>query len=152
MITSPEKENFSVPVSSQFLLETDPVTSEVNTSVVIDSNNLRADIETTPTNSMTNKTMDEISHRVEEIFAKLQRNLEHNTRVFQEKSQGLLSKIDQAEEKIRKVLAQLESTATGGNNGTTGKEEANAVPAAAESIALSDETTKLESDETSENL
>jgi hypothetical protein len=82
--------------------------------------------------------------------------LEHNTRVFQEKSQGLLNKIDQAEEQLRKVLSQLETAATGGKSGKTQEHSeepavTNLVVAATESIALSEESTKLEADETTEN-
>ena len=146
MNTSLEKENFSVPTSSQLLLETDTI-PEIS-------------IETGPNssavNSMTSKTIDEISSRVEEVFAKLQRNLEHNTRIFQEKSQGLLGRIDQAEEQIRKVLAQLETAVSSGDKGgsgsdSTGKQETGTVVATTESIDLSEEITKLEADDTTEN-
>lgn len=111
---------------------------------------------------MTTKTVDEISAKIEQVFAKLQRNLEHNTRVFQEKSNGLLAKIDQAEEQLRKVLSQLESTTTTANaNKTTPSTSPSESPVleespaiiigATESIALSEETTKLEADETTYN-
>lgn len=146
MITSPEKENFSVPITSQLLEEPDTTIPVIETI-----NNTSAN----STSIMASKTIDEISHRVEEVFAKLQRNLEHNTRVFQEKSQGLLERIDQAEDQIRKVLAQLESAATGGTKleekGGSAVQETMTVVPATESIALSDETTKLEADETTEN-
>ena len=150
MISSPEKENFSVPTTSQLLEEPDVV--PVGTTLTSPLNNTSYNTSTI----MTSKTIDEISHRVEEVFAKLQRNLEHNTRVFQDKSQGLLNRIDQAEEQIRKVLAQLESAATGGmtdeNGGSSDlARHETAIVAATESIALSEETTKLEADETTEN-
>lgn len=147
MNTSPEKENFSIPISSQLSLDSDPVliTSTTTNNTTI---NTASEI-----NSMTSKTIDEISSRVEEVFAKLQRNLEHNTRVFQEKSQGLLGRIDQAEEQIRKVLTQLESSMSGGNSNSseTSKQQETAIVAATESIALSEESTKMEADETIEN-
>lgn len=94
---------------------------------------------------MTNKTVEEISTKVEEIFTKLQRNLEHNTRVFQEKSQGLLSKIDQAEEQLQKVLAQIESNASNlyhNKKKDEGEDKKGAEVMVNESIALSDDITK----------
>ena len=94
------------------------------------------------TSEMTSKTVQEISNRIEEVFNKLQRNLEHNTRVFQEKSQGLLSRIDQAEEQLRKVLSQLEAKSC------TEVEMGNGAPT--ESIALSEETKLTGADETVE--
>ena len=107
---------------------------------------------------MTSKTVEEISSKIEQVFAKLQRNLDHNTRVFQEKSSGLLAKIDQAEEQLRKVLSQLETTVTSAiGNKSSSSDESPALesPAiaigATESIALSEETTKLEAEETTEN-
>ena len=110
---------------------------------------------------MTSKTVDEISSKIEQVFAKLQRNLEHNTRVFQEKSNGLLAKIDQAEEQLRKVLSQLETaavnkiTTTGatpsGGESPVLEESPAIIIGATESIALSEETTKLEGDETTDN-
>lgn len=125
MNSSPQKENVSVTPSEQ---------------------------QSTKLSEMTSKTVEEISHRIEEVFAKLQRNLEHNTRVFQEKSQGLLSRIDQAEDQLRKVLSQLETAAhnVGKNKDKVSGESAPVVPVT-ESIALSEESTKLEADETTEN-
>lgn len=125
-------------------------------------NNQKSNPEPDSTNSkipeMTTKTVQEISTRIEEVFAKLQRNLEHNTRVFQEKSQGLLSKIDQAEEQLRKVLSQIENSVRGGSGSSSSDQNSNKgetdssseVIVATESIALSEET-KLEADETTEN-
>jgi ElaB/YqjD/DUF883 family membrane-anchored ribosome-binding protein len=106
---------------------------------------------------MTTKTVDEISAKIEQVFSKLQRNLEHNTRIFQEKSNGLLAKIDQAEEQLRKVLSQLEAaafnktTSASFNESPTLEESPAIVIGATESIALSEETTKLEVDETTAN-
>lgn len=110
---------------------------------------------------MTSKTVDEISAKIEQVFAKLQRNLEHNTRVFQEKSNGLMAKIDQAEEQLRKVLSQLETAAVNKITTTSASASGGESPVlevspatiigATESIALSEETTKLEGDETTDN-
>lgn len=105
---------------------------------------------------MTTKTVEEISSKIEQVFAKLQRNLEHNTRVFQEKSNGLMVKIDQAEEQLRKLLSQLESKpANSASNSTTTSNTESPVLVEStlivESIVLSEETTKLEADETTEN-
>ena len=144
MNSLPEKEN-----SANFNLQADEVNQSTTTT-------------TTKISEMTAKTVEEISTRVEEVFAKLQKNLEHNTRIFQEKSQGLLSKIDQAEDQIRKVLSQLESVATSSTS-TSKKANKNEVPPsssssdvviiATESIALSEEINsnlnpKIEADET----
>ena len=125
-------------------------------TITHDNNNNIIASNTTPTTTniteMTSKTVEEISHRIEEVFAKLQRNLEHNTRVFQEKSQGLLSQIDLAEDQLRKVLAQLESAVVG--KPKEAEESSSSGPtlvAATESIALSEESTKLDADETTEN-
>ena len=119
-----------------------------------------------PIAEMTNKTIEQISSKIEEVFSKLQRNLEHNTRVFQEKSQSLLSKIDLAEEQISKVLLQLESvaapsfkkskTATSDSEpSATLNAQINEIPieaTATESIALSGDETKLDAaDITAEN-
>lgn len=57
------------------------------------------------------KSAQEITNKVEEIFTKLQRNMEHNTRVFQEKAQSLLDRIGQAEEQLKRVLVQLDPAA-----------------------------------------
>lgn len=110
------------------------------------------------TSEMTNKTIDQISSKIEEVFSKLQRNLEHNTRVFQEKSQSLLSKIDLAEEQISKVLLQLENVSvpafkkTKANAADEPVESTTAAVVATESIALSGDETKLEdADATTEN-
>lgn len=165
MNTSPEKENFSVPISSQVSVDdSEPgLTTAVTTEII--TNNTAAAVAAAPSevNSMTSKTIDEISNRVEEVFAKLQRNLEHNTRVFQEKSQGLLGRIDQAEEQIRKVLAQLESSVSGSSGSGSSansssettkqqqKQQETAIVAATESIALSEESTRMEAEETIEN-
>jgi hypothetical protein len=54
------------------------------------------------------KAASEITTKIEEIFTKLQRNMDHNTRIFQERAQGLLLKIDQAEEQLNRVLIQLD--------------------------------------------
>ena len=104
-----------------------------------------------PTNTkisdLTASTVTELSNRLTEIFAKLQRNLEHNTRIFQEKSQNLLGKIDQAEGQLRRVLAQLEPGNEKSAAASVG--ESLAVIGATESIALSEET-KIEADETTD--
>lgn len=138
MNSVPEKEN----------LPTDHIDANSNTEIT----------STSKIPEMTSKTVQEISARIEEVFAKLQRNLEHNTRVFQEKSQGLLDKIDQAEEQLRKVLSQIENSARGSSGSKNSNSTSSAsvetdspiVIAATESIALSEET-KLEADETTEN-
>lgn len=133
----------------------------------LEKENVSVDLPETPHNlqpttkltEMTSKAVEEISHKIEEVFSKLQRNMEHNTRIFQEKSQGLLNKIDQAEDQLRKVLLQLETSVTGKSKPHQGQgqteqsctvEEFPVVPAT-ESIALSEESTKLEADDTTEN-
>lgn len=147
-------------------METQSLPNSANHSTNVDENSPTTST-TLNLSEMTTKTVEEISARIEQVFAKLQRNLEHNTRVFQEKSNGLLAKIDQAEEQLRKVLSQLETATTNSSvNKNTATSEASSSSSvsespvledspmavgATESIALSEETTKLEADETTDN-
>lgn len=134
MNSFPEKENFDKPTCLE-----NSKTGEIPTEATITT--------TTKISEMAAKTVEEISTRVEEVFAKLQKNLEHNTRIFQEKSQGLLSKIDQAEDQIRKVLSQLEYVATSAASNSSKSNKSEVVTSfpdssavdATESIALSEE-------------
>lgn len=151
-LTNPENSMNSLPEKEN------SVDANLQIDEVSQSTDTKTTTTTTKISEMTAKTVEEISTRVEEVFAKLQKNLEHNTRIFQEKSQGLLSKIDQAEDQIRKVLSQLESVATSSTSSSK-KANKNEVPSsevaviATESIALSEEINlnpKIEADETTD--
>lgn len=99
---------------------------EANTTILSPVEGQNDLLSNTETNASA-KAAAEITSRIEEIFSKLQRNMEHNTRIFQEKAQNLLTKIDQAEDQLKRVLAQLDPNQEEVN---TSKQEA--------SIALSE--------------
>lgn len=97
-----------------------------NTTILSLDGNTQPDSVSSAENAAT-KAAAEITSRIEGIFAKLQRNMEHNTQVFHEKAQSLLTRIDQAEEQLKRILAQLDPQ---GKEANIGRQEP--------SIALSD--------------
>ncbi len=87
----------------------------------------------------TSKAAAEISQRIEEVFAKALRNMEHNTRVFQEKHESILRIIDYAEEQIKRVMAQLDPSVEDYNNNSNNNNNSRQEP----SIALSENTADI---------
>jgi hypothetical protein len=127
----------------KMILEEGTQEPEVNTSI---SNG--------PVGELKVKTVDSLTSQLDQLFAKLQHNLAHNSKVFEERATALLAKLSEAESQLKRALEEVEVSDQNALNETIKPElEPEPAPApasepttqvqaqmeAAESIALSED-------------